>query len=1029
MADNSFTDNVLRAFKKISEEITVDSLEHDFSPRFVKYFVEEALGFHGKEYEYERGRTDITLHDENARRLVVIETKRPKEDLNAEKWKAQAGKYADSSTEFVGLTNGYRFILWEVRKGGEKELRVDLNFKPIIEEKRATEARLSTKETEQILFLANITKERVWNEEKYGRFNDFYATIDVAEDDGFKKLIAQLNYVSNDLLRQFTYSAFDEYYAGYAQYKQTKGELEEIRKANGGNKKQAADIARFELKTEGKFKKYATFFGYYFWKAVCNRPDDKEEENKKVFCQESVYLLLNRLLFIRICEDKGLLSRKISNGGIERLREELHEPVLGDTGVFKQIVQFSYGGAKNIYSHFYEKDNPLDWYESGDGELDRVLNRVLWALNQFNFTKVDRDILGKLYEKYLPKEERKRLGEFYTPDEVIDYILDAVEYTPNKAIEGKDLIDPACGSGGFLVRAARRLIARQAVKFGKATPKEALDNRQWPEVLARLTPKECEEIVNSVAAHVHGFDINPFAVSISEMNLLFQIIDLYSKAAKANNSFKVPRFQVYETDSLEMPAQQSNLTHFYGETGKSLAKDKTATDDLKNKKYDFVVGNPPWLGILKMEKQASAAYSQYLSAKGKYDIYVLFIELGAKLLGKKGRLGYITQNRFLKVGYAESLRGYLAKTVALKQIVDFGDIKIFADATNYPCILIFENDAPDNFAFVEFKPKADGLAPEELLSMVKKQWEETKCNNDYFRLSTIRQYSLNSAGWNLSTVGTGFLINRLAGLKTLGDYTDKIMQGVTCGGEGSDSIFYVTKQNAESFHIEERLLKKVIRGKNIRRYSASLSEEDLLFPYETDGKPIDLRLYPGTSNWLQQFKEKLSGRVLDGKGLAKWNKEWFELWRAREPEFFEKQKIVCPRIAEKNRFALDENGAFLTDSVVAIIPKKASLHLLLGLLNSRLLSAYITAISPYVQGKYYNYSKSYVEKLPIKLPTDKGEEAIAEKITANVKEIIKLKKRDENANTANLESEIDGLVFELYGITDEERKIIGKAVA
>ena len=593
-ADISFTESALRAFKKIDSEITIESLEHDFSPRFVKYFVEGALGYAGSEYAFERGRTDITLFDENHNRAVVIETKRPNEALDAQKWQEQAGKYADAATRFVGLTNGYRFLLWEATRHG-RTLKVDMDFKSLIDAKRASEDKLTTKETEQLLFINNITKEQVWSASKYSIFNDYYATIDISEDSGFDKLIGQLNYISNDLLKQYTYSAFDEYYAGYEQYKQTKNELDEMKRANGHDRKQAADIARYEIKTEGKYKKYSNFDGYYYWKVLSNRPDDKEEENKQVFCKESIYVLINRLLFIRICEDRGLLGKKISNGGIEKLREQLSDPILGETGVFKQIVFFSYGGAKHIYNHFYEKENPLDWYESGDGELDQVLNRVLWLLNQFNFAKVDRDILGKIYEKYLPKEERKRLGEFYTPDEVIDYILDAVDYSPSKAIEGKDLIDPACGSGGFLVRAARRLIARQAVKFGKATPAEALSNKKWPEVFERLTPVECEEIVNSVATHIHGFDINPFAAHISEMNLLFQVIDLYSKAAKANRSFTVPRFKVYETDSLEMPTEQTNLSLFHGSAGKSLAKDKDTVDELKKKKYDFVVGNPPYV--------------------------------------------------------------------------------------------------------------------------------------------------------------------------------------------------------------------------------------------------------------------------------------------------------------------------------------------------------------------------------------------------------------------------------------------------
>ena len=306
---------------------------------------------------------------------------------------------------------------------------------------------------------------------------------------------------------------------------------------------------------------------------------------------------------------------------------------MGETGVFKQIVFFSYNGANNLYYHFYEKNNPLDWYESGDGGLDHVLNRVLWVLNQFNFAKVDRDILGKLYEKYLPKEERRALGEFYTPDEVIDYILDSVEYTPNKAIENKELIDPACGSGGFLVRATRRLIARFAVKFEKATPKEAMDNKRWKDVYERLTPKECEEIINTVSMHIHGFDINPFAVNITEMNLLFQIIDLYFKAAKENKSFKVPRFKVYETDSLEIDSNQHNLTQFYEDTGKNLAKDKEVTDELKKKKYDFVVGNPPYVRTHEQELLKKRIIKDFDEVvEGQFDLFIPFVKLGYDFL-------------------------------------------------------------------------------------------------------------------------------------------------------------------------------------------------------------------------------------------------------------------------------------------------------------------------------------------------------------------------------------------------------------
>ncbi|PIU81156.1 hypothetical protein COS70_05545, partial [Candidatus Micrarchaeota archaeon CG06_land_8_20_14_3_00_50_6] len=195
MAEDSIVALVLQAFKKINSEITIDTLEHDFSPRFVEHFVKEVLGYSGNDYKFERGRTDITLLDENKNRVVVIETKRPKEDLNAEKWRNQAGKYADTSTRFVGLANGYRFLLWEVTTQG-RVLRVDFDFKALIDAKRASENKLSTKETEQILFLGNLTKQQVWSEVKYSRFDEYYAKIDVFEEDGFGKLIEQLKYIS-----------------------------------------------------------------------------------------------------------------------------------------------------------------------------------------------------------------------------------------------------------------------------------------------------------------------------------------------------------------------------------------------------------------------------------------------------------------------------------------------------------------------------------------------------------------------------------------------------------------------------------------------------------------------------------------------------------------------------------------------------------------------------------------------------------------------------------------------------------------
>lgn len=1010
----SFVQSILTAFKKINSEISIDTLEHDFSPRFVKYAVEGVLGYSGTEYAFERGRTDITLLDENNNRVVVIETKRPREDLNEEKWRNQAGKYADSSTRYVGLTNGYRFILWEV-KNDERILRTDVDFKRLINSKKTREEKLSTREVEQILYLDNITKEQVWSESKYLKFDEYYAKIDVVEDNGFDKLIENLNYISDDILRQYTYSAFDEYYAGYAQYKQAKGEIDEIKKQATGNQRETADIARLELKTEGRYKKYAPFVGYYIWKAISNRQDSKEEENKQIFCKESIYVLLNRLLFIRICEDKGLLSKKISNGGIERLREQLYEPSMPDSGVFRQIVLFSYNAANNLYYHFYEKDNPLDWYESGDGELDRVINRVLWILNQFNFSKVDRDILGKLYEKYLPKEERKELGEFYTPDEVIDYILDAVGYAPSRSIEEKDLIDPACGSGGFLVRATRRLIARHAVKLGKATPKEALDSKKWQEVYERLTPKECEEIVNSVALHIHGFDINPFAVNITEMNLLFQIIDLYFKAIKSNKSFRVPRFKVYETDSLEVRNRQLNITQFYGSTGKNLAKDKEASDELKNKMYDFVVGNPPYVRQeeVRNKKQLEKDFPEVYH--GRADLYVYFIELGIKLLNKNGKLGYITSNKFMKTGYGEGARRFILDHTKLEHILDFGDSKLFKDATNYPCIFIVSSStaSPTPVAAVSVTDKAIIKENEldEVLSLIRKQKSKLVGVN-FIELS---QENLSDQKWLILPTEELTIIEKIKerGTPLYPNYADDIIIGMRTGFNAAFII------NSEEDY-EENVTKPVVTGKDIEPFHIG-NFKFCLYP---NGQ--DPRMIPKTMNHLAKYKSELESRA---QYKQRKDMRWFDIEQPVSQEKFSMPKIMTPAISEKNSFHFDESGLFCFDSCNMIFPKikkKEFAYYLTGLLNSKLMFFFITSYSPYVQAKYFTYKPQYLKPLPIvSYSEDERKSKEISELTKKLQQLYKNSSNNGNREAATLlMKELDNLIYDLYKISDRERKII-----
>ena len=678
-----FTEKVLKSFKNITKEIEKGSSEHDIRYRFVKYFVEEVLGYEPKYIKWEKRRADLTIVDENDFAVIKIETKRPTENIDKPQYKEQAFKYEEEATRIIGITNFLQFRLWEVKKK-ESELRVNLDFSMILEQK--TDEQLSADEQLQILFLNNLTKQSLFDPSKYEKFDETYARIDITNEAGFRKLLDRLNYIASTLLYGYTLKSFGEYKEGYSRYQDELHKAEQELKNNGKNHELNHSLAKYKQKLDEKYEKYKTFSGYELWKEYSGKENVSDDEIKEIFCKESIYVFLNKLLFLRICEDKGFLEKNISNGGIEELRTVLKKRFKEDI-LNKEILKIAFGSAKGLYSHFYET-GILDWFRTGDGELNELLNRVLWIFNQFDFTHIDRDILGNLYEKYLPGKERKMLGEFYTPTEVIDYILTSVGYTYSHDIETKDILDPACGSGGFLVRATRRLISRYLMKFGKADKKELRYPKNWKEIVDRLSPDEAKIILESIQEHIHGLDINPFACHIAEMNLLFQTVDLYQKVREKYSDYKFERFKIYRTDSLEKTTQK----HLWDYTYAAFLEEQEEIDAIKQKKFDFVVGNPPYVRQeeIGMDYKNQKIKREYFSIfDGRADLYVYFIKRGIDWTNEHGRLGYITSNKFINTRYGRKLREFLVKNIVMDTIIDFGDVRVFKDARNYTCIINF----------------------------------------------------------------------------------------------------------------------------------------------------------------------------------------------------------------------------------------------------------------------------------------------------------------------------------------------------
>lgn len=348
------------------------------------------------------------------------------------------------------------------------------------------------------------------------------------------------------------------------------------RKKTESHSKQLSDIEE-ELDPYHRFNE-----DYEVWKQLSNRVGENEDENKRIFCRESVYTQINKILFIRIAEDKGLLNQMVSDGGVTDFFQfwENYAKYTGPQKDYRDLFDAACGEMMELYEHLYS-GSIFDWELRDGSSLNETFKKTFWYLNHFDFSDVDRDVLGHLYEQHLPKEERQTLGEFYTPTEVVNFILNRLEYTSDRPIEHKDVLDPSTGSGTFLVQAANRLVER-------------LDRKGVP-------PKRSLEIVQS---RLHGLDLNPFAVNIAQINLVFQIVDLYKEVKDTNPEYSIDNFKIYQTDSLKRGVD-SKISGFHSDTiVRKYQEEKQKADAIKTSEYDIVIGNPPYVHYNDIQKDS-----------------------------------------------------------------------------------------------------------------------------------------------------------------------------------------------------------------------------------------------------------------------------------------------------------------------------------------------------------------------------------------------------------------------------------------
>ncbi len=621
------------------------------------------------------------------------------------------------------------------------------------------------------------------------------------------------------------------------------------------------------------------------------------------------------------------------------------------------------------------------------------------------------------------------------------------------------ILDPACGSGSFLIRAFERVCEHWQEWLTPQLPKEKTARAAWEKKHRKLCWVDAEtgDIHLTVdlkrrilTENIYGVDLDSAAVEVTQLSL-------YLKMLENENRTTLQRERELFADEIALlPPLQDNIkcgnsliASDFSMMSEDLVRvnafdwDVQFRDIMKAGGFDAVIGNPPYIRIQTMQESDPSTVLFFkerykAAAKGNYDIYVLFVEQSLNLIRESGRVGFILPNKFLNAEYGAPLREILGSGQHLDEMVHFGANQVFEGATTYTCLLFISRTRTKSLTF----RKVDAL----------NDWQTKHIAESACLPST----KLGKDAWSFSVGAGAELIERLKAIPSkLGDVAD-IFVGLQTSADDvfimdfvSESARLMTlhsKAKGEEVTLEKGLLHPLASGTDVHGYASLPARQFILFPYDVCDESASLlpwsdivARFPRTAEYLGEMKARLAGRE---KGKFR-DAQWYRFGRSQNLGIQSRNKLCVPRLVDRLCAAGDLTGGHFLDNVdvggVTWKPghEKHDLRYLLGLLNSGLWAWFFPNVSAPFRGGWYSANRQFLSQLPFRAIafTDKADKARHDKLVMLVEKMLaltpKLRAAKTEAEKATLQNavsktdqDIDALVYELYALTPEEIALV-----
>lgn len=727
------------------------------------------------------------------------------------------------------------------------------------------------------------------------------------------------------------------------------------------------------------------------WRILLTKDFKKQYNLTDEELDEGVQRILDRLIFIRTAEDRKIEPNVLL--GISRG---------GKANPYKQLVKVFRDFDEGFNSKLFALHYCEEWKAS-----DKVITEVIKGLYETNdgyrydFSVISADVLGGIYEQYLgyvhgrkseerQKSKRKSQGIYYTPKYIVEFIIketlgEVLKNTKPKDISSIKVLDPACGSGSFLIAAYDKILET----LTKQNPQTSL--------FAKF---------DILKDNIYGVDLDTQAVEIAQLNLLLKVLSQKTKLPTLQHNLRMGNSLISEGDAQYKPFN-------FGTEFKEV---------IEQGGFNVIIGNPPYIKEYTNRSAFDGLHdSPYY--QGKMDIWTLFACRAIDLLKAGGYFSFIAPNNWLTNAGASIFRNKILSEGQITKFVDFGDFKVFKDAGIQTMILVFKKGKPKKSYQTTFAKITNKNIGKDAVNLFLQS--NLKAGNSGITKfdATINPKQLTGKNLVFANQTNDDILNKIEAKKNFELTEKEVAQGIVAA---PDKYFIV--DDLSIFNKKEQEFIKPFYT-STAKYTFAKTNSYIFYLCDKNFHGKDINDYPNIKNHFEPFKKLLKeAKIKYGTP----DKPYFYLHREREEYFFQKG----PRIAGQARtafpsFLYTEEEYYGSRAMYFIKTDRINLKYLTGLLNSRLSYFWLKNKGKQL-GDLLQIDKGPLLNVPLLRPDEK----IQDKIALLVEKAIKLYQDFRNTSTntdkwhslkneiQKLEQEIDKAIYKLYRLTNEEIKTI-----